>query len=436
MKKYLIIVSVFVMTALFTSCGQTVGTDSDVSSGFSESTTSSAKETTTVATTITTSTTTVKSAKAFSDNPPDTAYFTTIDNIEVYNEITVADLIADTNTEIIYSETPVDTSETGEKQTEIVFEYEGGTYRKNISYTVVDTTEPLVLNSGWNPYTKVGEPFDINSIIGFVDNYDRSPTVTYTGNVDNTIVGSYPITVTVADNSGNSTSWDMTVFTVNEIPTPEDNNPRVEFSDFMEYYNYENVSYGIDVSAWQTNVDYEAVKDEGVEFVIIRMGYCYSDIYMDDYYYANIENAENVGLDIGIYFYSTANTEEKAREQAQWIVSQLDGRELDFPVAFDWEEWGSFQKYGMNIHDLNEVFYAFCDELEKSGYSGMLYSSKNFLDNFWENKINRPVWLAHYVDETNYTGAFSIWQASAYGRINGISGDVDMNIRINDMPLD
>ncbi len=431
MKKYLITASVFTMTALLTSCGQTVGTDSDVS----ESTTSAVTEPAT-STTANKSATTVKSIKAVSNNPPDTAYFTIIDNIEVYSEITIADLISDTNTEIIYSYAPVDTSEIGEKQVEVVFEYDGGTYSKNISYTVDDTTEPLVLNSGWNPYTKAGEPFDINSIIGFVDNYDRSPSVTYTGDVDSSTVGAYPITATVTDNSGNSTSWDMTVFVVNEIPTPEDNNPRVEFSDFMEYYNYENVSYGIDVSAWQTNVDYEAVKAEGVEFVLIRMGYCYDTIQMDDYYYANIENADNAGLDIGVYFYSTANTEEEAREQAQWIVEQLDGRELDFPVAFDWEEWGSFQEYDMNIHDLNEVFYAFCDELEKSGYSGMLYSSKNFLDNFWENKINRPVWLAHYVDETNYTGAFSIWQASAYGRINGISGDVDMNIRINDMPLD
>ena len=436
MKKFLITASAFIMTVLLTSCGQTVGSDSDVSEAVGSTVTSITSTSSTIATSATTAVTTAKSAKAFSNNPPDTAYFTTIDNIEVYSDITIADLISDTNTEIIYSETPVDTSETGEKQAEILFEYEGGTYRKNIAYTVSDTTEPLVLNSGWNPYTKVGEPFDINSIIGFVDNYDRSPTVTYTGTVDNTTVGSYPITVTISDNSGNSTSWDMTVFVMNEIPKSEDNNTRVEFSDFMEYYNYENVSYGIDVSAWQTNVDYEAVKAEGVEFVLIRMGYCYNEIQLDDYYFRNIENADNAGLDIGVYFYTTANTEEKAREQAKWIVSQLDGKELDFPVAFDWEEWGSFQKYNMNIHDLNEVFYAFCDELEKSGYSGMLYSSKNFLDNFWENKINRPVWLAHYVDETNYTGAFAIWQASAYGRISGISGDVDMNIRINDMPLD
>ena len=436
MKKFLITTSTFIITVLLTSCGQTVGSDNDVSEVAGSTVTSITSASSTVLTSATTTVTTGVSKKTADKNPPDSAFITTVDAVEVYSEITVSDLIADTNTEISEADILVDTSEIGEKQIKVVFSYEGGTYEKNIFYTVVDTTEPLVLNSGWNPYTKVGEPFDINSIIGFVDNYDRSPTVTYTGTVDNTTVGSYPITVTISDNSGNSTSWDMTVFVMNEIPKPEDNNTRVEFSDFMEYYNYENVSYGIDVSAWQTNVDYEAVKAEGVEFVLIRMGYCYNEIQLDDYYFRNIENADNAGLDIGVYFYTTANTEEKAREQAKWIVSQLDGRELDFPVAFDWEEWGSFQKYNMNIHDLNEVFYAFCDELEKSGYSGMLYSSKNFLDNFWENKINRPVWLAHYVDETNYTGAFAIWQASAYGRISGISGDVDMNIRINDMPLD
>ena len=90
----------------------------------------------------------------------------------------------------------------------------------------------------------------------------------------------------------------------------------------------------------------------------------------------------------------------------------------------------------MNIHDLNCIFEAFCDELEKNGYSAMLYSSKNFLNNFWENRGDHPVWLAHYVDETDYEGSYAIWQASAYGRIPGIAGDVDMNIRYNSEPLE
>ena len=431
MKKYLII-----LTALFalTSCGKNVGRDNDAVSD-QIITTSSTGSVVSSSTETTITTVTVSDVKP-DNNPPDSVILTSLESLEVYSDIKISDFITDTNTEILNIDEMLDTSELGQKNITVTFSYEGKTYEKNISYEVVDTTEPLILNSGWNPYTKIGESFDLNSIVGFADNYDRQPVLSYTGEVDTDTVGNYPITVTVTDSSGNSTSWEMSVLVLNEIPAPEDNNPRVNFTDFIEYYNYENVSYGIDVSAWQTNVDYEAVKSDGCEFVLMRIGYCYDEIQMDDYYQQNIENAYNAGLDIGVYFYTTANTEEKAREQARWIVTQLDGRELDYPIAFDWEEWGCFQKYGINIHDLNSIFNAFCDELEQNGYSGMLYSSKNFLNNFWENDKNYPVWLAHYVDETDYTGIFAIWQASAYGRISGIEGDVDMNIRINDISLD
>ncbi|MDE5854940.1 MAG: glycoside hydrolase family 25, partial [Ruminococcus sp.] len=422
MKKYLIILTA--LSAL-TSCGKNVGRDSDAVSD-QIITTSSTGSAVSSSTETTITTVTVSDVKP-DNNPPDSVILTSLDSLEVYSDIKISDFITDTNTEILNIDETLDTSELGQKNITVTFSYEGKTYEKNISYEVVDTTEPLILNSGWNPYTKIGESFDLNSIVGFADNYDRQPVLSYTGEVDIDTVGNYPITVTVTDGSGNSTSWEMSVLVLNEIPAPEDNNPRVNFTDFIEYYNYENVSYGIDVSAWQTNVDYEAVKSDGCEFVLMRIGYCYDEIQMDDYYRQNIENASNVGLDIGVYFYTTANTEQKAREQARWIVEQLDGKKLDYPIAFDWEEWACFQQYSMNIHDLNSIFNAFCDELEQNGYSGMLYSSKNFLNNFWENDKNYPIWLAHYVDETDYTGTFAIWQASAYGRISGIEGDVDMN---------
>ena len=92
----------------------------------------------------------------------------------------------------------------------------------------------------------------------------------------------------------------------------------------------------------------------------------------------------------------------------------------------------------MSIKDLNDIYAAFADELEKNGYSAMLYSSRNFLLNFWseKTKASHPVWLAHFVDETNYEGEYAIWQASAYGRIPGIAGDVDMDIQYLDKKLD
>lgn len=429
MKKIFIF---FFLTAIciFASCEKTVESDNKA---IRDSVQTTQTTTRTTVTTIKATTTTVTTICP--DDPPESVVLDTLTTVEVYNEITVDRFITDTNTELHDGGTLLDTSDLGERSVKIRFGYEGKTYEKELKYNVVDTTEPMVLNSGWSPYTLIDQPFDINSVIGYVDNYDRHPTVTYEGDVDTSEVGGYPITVTVRDSSGNSTSWDMSIFVTHEKPGYQDNNDRVSFSDFCAAHPYDNVSYGIDVSAWQTNVDYEAVKSDGCEFVIMRMGYYYDHVVMDDYYRQNMDNATAAGLQVGVYFYTADNTEEGVREHARWIVEQLDGRQLDFPVAFDWEEWGTFQEYGMNIHDLNCLFDAFCDELEKNGYTGMLYSSKNFLNNFWTNKNNRPVWLAHFVDETDYTGDYSIWQGSAYGRINGIAGDVDMNIRYNDRPL-
>ncbi len=450
MKKFLF---AFLFTAIctLTACGEVVGTNSEGESSVdtaettavsqsaetTETTEKSAETTTQTsnATTVATTETTTTTVKIEDKVIPKEVYFETLGTVEVYDEVTLSELITDTNVTLLEPDKIIGTKKLGRVGVKVRFEYEGEEYLGKVGYDVVDTTAPVVLNSGWNPYVKLDQPFNLSSLVGYVDNFDRSLDLSYTGEVDTSTIGRYDITATVTDDSGNSTSWDMAVYVLMDIPAPEDNNPRVNFTDFVDYYCYENVSYGIDVSAWQTNVDYEKVKAQGCEFVIMRMGYFYGDIVMDDYYQQNMENATNAGLDVGVYFYTTANTEDEAREQARWIVEQLDGRELDYPVAFDWEEWGQFQQYGMNVRDLNEIFEAFCDELEKNGYTGMLYSSKNFLNNFWTNKNNRPVWLAHYVDETDYDGQFAIWQASAYGRMDGIEGDVDMNIRINDVPL-
>ena len=116
------------------------------------------------------------------------------------------------------------------------------------------------------------------------------------------------------------------------------------------------------------------------------------------------------------------------RAAADWIVEQLDGEKLDLPVAFDWEDFGRFQTYKMNFATLNRMYDAFADQLSKSGYDCMLYSSKIFLEDVWKDTDKRPVWLAHYTDKTDYDGPYLIWQASSTGRISGIKGAVDMDI--------
>ncbi|MGN0612292.1 MAG: GH25 family lysozyme, partial [Porcipelethomonas sp.] len=230
-------------------------------------------------------------------------------------------------------------------------------------------------------------------------------------------------------------SWELTVEVTDNIPVYEDNNTRLSFDSLKQQYGETGVKFGIDVSKWQGDIDYEAVKNAGCSFVIMRIGHYYDEIGMDEYYKANMDAAKAAGLDVGVYIYTTANTTEEIKENAAWIAEQLDGQPLDFPVVFDWEDFSNFQQYEMSINDLNELFELFASEMEKYGYSSMLYSSKNFLNNFWYEQTEYPVWLAHYTDKTTYAGDYVMWQMSCFGRIDGIEGDVDFNILYTDRSL-
>ncbi len=362
--------------------------------------------------------------------PPKDLALKGTETLEVYQKISVDEFITEKNVELKNGDSLVDTSEIGEKKITVSYEYEGSIFEKELSYTVKDPTEPVILNGGWSAVHLRGRPFDLSDHVGFADNYDRAPVLTYEGTVDINKTGNYPLKATVTDSSGNSTSWDLTITVADSETVSPDNNARQQFADFAAKYGGDGRRLGIDVSTWQGDVDFNAVKAAGAEFVMIRIGYYYDHIVKDDQFDSNIKKARDAGLDVGVYFYTTDNSEEKLREHARWIAEQLDGSELELPVAFDWEEFSNFQQYGMSIYDLNQLYLAFNDEMKKSGYETMLYSSKNFLNNFWSEDIKdaTPVWLAHFVDETDYTGDYAIWQSSCYGKIPGIAGDVDLDI--------
>ena len=421
---------------LLTGCGGKKVAADKVKTAKAVTTTSSATTSVAATTAKTTSTTTATTTAKKSDPPADLV-LKGKDVVEVYDEITLNDFITEKNVELKDGSALLNTSDVGVFAVDIPYIYNGCEFSQKLQYSVIDSTDPVILNTGWTPNHKLGTDFDLNDYVGFADNFDKNPMLTYTGDIDPNKVGSYPLTATVIDSSGNSVTWDVTINVMENVPPPVDDNPRVNYSDFISRYEDGNVRFGIDVSAWQTDVDYNAVRDAGCSFVMIRIGYYYSEVTMDDYFRANLEKATAAGLDVGIYFYTTDNTIESAREHARWIAEQLDGQKLELPVAFDWEEFTNFQKYGMSIHDLNEVYLAFADEIENCGYSAMLYSSKNFLNNFWSErtKSSHPVWLAHFVDETNYDGEYAMWQASAYGHIPGIRGDVDMDIQYIDKKL-
>jgi GH25 family lysozyme M1 (1,4-beta-N-acetylmuramidase) len=188
---------------------------------------------------------------------------------------------------------------------------------------------------------------------------------------------------------------------------------------------------GIDVSRYQGDIDFEKIKEAGCEFVIMRIGInsdINKDLSMDTYYLQNIEGAKSAGLKVGIYLYSSATNVDTALEHAKWVIKNLNNTELDLGIAYDWENWSKFRTYNMSFHDLNNVFDAFASYIKNHGYTPILYSSKFYLENIWENKNNESVWLAHYTANTSYSGNYYIWQMSNIGKIDGINADVDIDI--------
>jgi len=302
------------------------------------------------------------------------------------------------------------------------------TNKTGSSYLSYDNEGPVFLNSS-EVHHIAGESFDLDKLVSYGDYYDPCPNLSYSGYINPDSVGTYPIKVKASDASGNSTYKDLTVHVVNEKKSDPDTRPRIPYADFITNYDNGSVHFGIDVSRWQGDIDFNACKAAGCEFVIIRIGGWDGDeLYTDSKYYYNISAAKAAGLKVGVYFHSNDNTAEGMHEHTAALIGLLNGVELDFPVAFDWESWSRFQKYNMSFEELNQLFYIFHDDLDNAGYESMLYGSKYYLENFWDNVYNYPVWLANYTDQTSYAGSYCIWQLSDRGRIAGIDSDVDLDI--------
>lgn len=296
-------------------------------------------------------------------------------------------------------------------------------------YSVKDSVSPVILWNGSGTVLERGSEFDINKVIAYGDNADPKPSVKVDGKVDMSKNGSYTLNISVSDASGNSEKCSTTVEVADELPSYEDSEDRTSFKDFVKANKGEGRSFGIDVSAWQDDVDFEKVKAAGCEFVIIRIGYSEKGkVTLDKKFEQNLKRAREAGLKIGVYMYSYDNTSAYASEAAEWVADKLGGESLDLPVAFDWEDFGAFQSYGMSFADLNGMYDAFAGTLAEAGYDCMLYGSRNYLEKVWAKTDTRPVWLAHYTDKTDYSGPYMLWQASCTGRIDGIDGAVDMDI--------
>lgn len=209
-------------------------------------------------------------------------------------------------------------------------------------------------------------------------------------------------------------------------------------SDFIESINgkivddyiIDSTKIGLDVSVWQEDIDFEAIKNAGVEFIIIRVGTTKGpngEYMLDSKFTRNIEEANKYDIDVGIYFYSYANSIEKAKEEALWVIDHIKDYKVTLPVAFDWENWDTFNNYNVSFFELTEMAKTFLDTVKAAGYDGLLYSSMNYLENFWM-PVEYDTWLAHYTKKTSYKGDYTYWQLCSNGKVDGIRGDVDINI--------
>lgn len=193
---------------------------------------------------------------------------------------------------------------------------------------------------------------------------------------------------------------------------------------------------GIDVSKWQGNIDWAKVKNAGIKFAMIRLGYGSPDGNangVDTYFDKNVTNATKAGVDIGCYFYSYAKSVAAAKKEADYVIgvlSKYKGK-FTYPIAFDLED-STQQTLGKTV--LTDMVIAFCDTLEKAGYYCSIYSNLNWFKNYLDDaRITRfDHWLAQWSSAPTYTGSIGMWQYSSTGSVNGISGNVDMNIAYKD----
>ena len=190
---------------------------------------------------------------------------------------------------------------------------------------------------------------------------------------------------------------------------------------------------GIDVSKWQGKVDFKKVKKAGYDFVIINAGYGRYAFQKDPYFETNYANAKAAGLGVGAYWYSYAATATDAKKEAETFLTVIKGKQFDYPIAFDLEDLS--QKY-LSKKVLNDMCDSFIGYLEKAGYYVCLYSYRCFIEeHIYQTTLKKyDLWLADFTDKTSFKGNYGMWQHSEKGKVNGISGNVDLNIAYKDYP--
>lgn len=229
---------------------------------------------------------------------------------------------------------------------------------------------------------------------------------------------------------------------LSEVPACSHNLEQIVQRNGMNYYLEDSSitsRFGIDVSTHQNEIDWETVASAGVDFAMIRLGYRgYGSgaLVADERFEENMTGALAAGIDVGVYFYSQAISVEEATEEAEMVLSMLEGYDITYPVVYDWEivTTDIARTDDVPVEVLTDCTIAFCDTIAEAGYTPMVYQNKrtSLLKLDLRELTQYDFWLAEYNEEASYYYDYDMWQYTAEGRIPGIEGDVDLNICFKD----
>ena len=191
---------------------------------------------------------------------------------------------------------------------------------------------------------------------------------------------------------------------------------------------------GIDVSGAQGSINWSKVKNNGIEFAILKLGNIYDTDanYKDSKFDINYKNAKAQGIKVGIYIYNYCNTVENLKKNLDWIIKNLSGKQLDLPIYLDMEDKTIAVETKETLTNQCNEFAKF---IKNKGYKAGVYANLNWLKNELNPKEfdeDLSVWVAQYYKECEYTGTYDIWQYTSSGKVDGISGNCDMNYLYNE----
>lgn len=223
------------------------------------------------------------------------------------------------------------------------------------------------------------------------------------------------------------------------VETEEEDGTDVDAQDLSEEKGRSN---GIDVSKWQGKIDWKKVKNSGIEFAFIRIGYRGENgiIYKDDSADYDIQQAQKAGVLVGVYFFSTAVSEAEAKEEAEWTLQAIEGYKISYPVVYDCEGYKNSMSrmFDLSAEERTANAIAFLEIVKKAGYDAMFYGARGEIEDeaWWDiERIEEQykIWVAQYTtttypqkDKPDYQGKASAWQYTNKGRVDGVSGNVDM----------